>query len=69
MLLTDHINFSGTNPFGGVWEIQVTGEHLWALGEFEYVNAGVRRAIARFPSLNNSFLEADGNISILKRQA
>jgi hypothetical protein len=46
----DGPNFPGTNPFGGVWEIQVTGEHLWALGEFKYVNAAVRRAIARFPS-------------------
>ena len=45
----DGPNFSGTNPFGGVWEIQVTGQHLWALGEFKYVNAAVRRAIARFP--------------------
>ncbi|HEX7247921.1 MAG TPA: hypothetical protein VF351_07460 [Actinomycetota bacterium] len=45
----DGPNFPDTNPFGGVWEIQVTGEHLWALGEFKYVNAAVRRAIARFP--------------------
>ena len=45
----DGPNFSGTNPFGGVWEIQVTGQHIWALGEFKYVNAAVRRAIARFP--------------------
>jgi hypothetical protein len=45
----DGPNFVGTNKFGGVWEIQVTGQHLWALGEFKYVNANVRRAIARFP--------------------
>jgi hypothetical protein len=45
----DGPNFPDTNPFGGVWEIQVTGEYLWALGEFKYVNAAVRRAIARFP--------------------
>lgn len=45
----DGPNFPGTNPFGGVWEIQVTDDHLWALGEFKYVNAAVRRAIARFP--------------------
>lgn len=45
----DGPNFTGTNPFGGVWEIQVTGQHIWALGEFKYVNANVRRAIARFP--------------------
>jgi len=44
----DGPNFAGTNPFGGVWEIQVTGQHIWALGEFKYVNADVRRAIARF---------------------
>jgi hypothetical protein len=41
-------NFSGVNRYGGLWEIQVTGDHLWALGEFRYVNAQVRRAIARF---------------------
>jgi len=41
-------NISGTNRYGGIWEIQVTGEHLWGLGEFRYVNAQVRRAIARF---------------------
>lgn len=45
----DGPNFPGTNPFGGVWEIQVTGHHIWALGEFKYVNAAVRRGIARFP--------------------
>ncbi len=44
----DGPNFPGTNPFGGVWEIQVTGQHIWALGEFKYVNAAVRRDIARF---------------------
>jgi hypothetical protein len=44
----DGPNFSGTNPFGGVWEIQVTGQHIWALGEFKYVNAAVRRGLARF---------------------
>jgi hypothetical protein len=41
-------NFPGTNRYGGIWEIQVTGEHLWGLGEFRYVDAQVRRAIARF---------------------
>jgi hypothetical protein len=44
----DGPNLSGTNPFGGVWEIQVTGQHIWALGEFKYVNAAVRRGVARF---------------------
>jgi len=42
------VNFSGTNRYGGIWEIQVTGEHLWGLGEFRYVNAQLRRGIARF---------------------
>jgi hypothetical protein len=41
-------NFSGTNPFGGVWEIQVTGQYLWGLGEFKHINAAPRRAIARW---------------------
>jgi hypothetical protein len=41
-------NFAGTNRYGGIWEIQVTGSHLWGLGEFRYVNAQVRRGIARF---------------------
>ena len=44
----DGPNFPGTNPFGGVWEIQVTGQHIWALGEFKYVNTAVRRDISRF---------------------
>jgi hypothetical protein len=26
----------------------VTGQHIWALGEFKYVNAAVRRGVARF---------------------
>lgn len=42
-------NFPGVNRYGGLWEIQVTNDHLWALGEFRYVNTLVRRAIARFP--------------------
>ena len=42
-------NISGVNRYGGMWEIQITDAHLWALGEFRYVNAQVRRAIARFP--------------------
>jgi hypothetical protein len=42
-------NFPGVNRYGGMWEIQVTNDHLWALGEFRYVNTLVRRAIARFP--------------------
>ncbi|CAN5809622.1 hypothetical protein BH18ACT17_BH18ACT17_06420 [soil metagenome] len=41
-------NFAGVNRYGGLWEIQVTNDHLWALGEFRYVNALVRRSIARF---------------------
>ncbi len=41
-------NKSGVNRYGGMWELQVTGDHLWALGEFRYVNNQVRRAIARF---------------------
>ena len=41
-------NFGGVNRYGGLWEIQVTDDHLWALGEFRYVNTQVRRAIARF---------------------
>jgi hypothetical protein len=41
-------NYKGTNPHGGSWEIQVTSDHLWFLGEFEYINNNVRRAIARF---------------------
>ena len=42
-------NMPGVNRYGGMWEIQVTPTHLWALGEFRYVNTQVRRAIARFP--------------------
>jgi hypothetical protein len=42
-------NMPGINRFGGMWEIQVTPTHLWALGEFRYVNTQVRRSIARFP--------------------
>ncbi|MDH5223361.1 MAG: hypothetical protein OEW46_01130 [Actinomycetota bacterium] len=41
-------NYSGVNRYGGLWEIQVTDDHLWALGEFRYVNSQVRRSIARF---------------------
>ena len=41
-------NISGTNRYGGIWEIQLTGDHLWGLGEFRYVNAQLRRGIARF---------------------
>jgi hypothetical protein len=42
-------NFPGVNRYGGMWELQVTSDHLWALGEFRYVNTLVRRAIARLP--------------------
>jgi hypothetical protein len=42
-------NMPGVNRYGGMWEIQITPTHLWALGEFRYVNTQVRRAIARFP--------------------
>jgi hypothetical protein len=45
-------NFSGTNRYGGVWEIQVTSSYLWALGEFQHVNTQVRRSIARFSGPN-----------------
>jgi hypothetical protein len=45
-------NFNGTNPFGGVWEIQITGNYLWALGEFQHINTQVRRSIARFSGPN-----------------
>ena len=41
-------NFPGVNRYGGIFEIQVTDDHLWGLGEFRYVNAQVRRGIARF---------------------
>jgi hypothetical protein len=41
-------NYKGTNPHGGAWEIQVTSSYVWFLGEFEYINNNVRRAIARF---------------------
>jgi hypothetical protein len=41
-------NFAGTNPYGGVWELQVTGSYLWAFGEFQHINTQVRRSIARF---------------------
>jgi hypothetical protein len=43
------VNMPGVNRYGGMWEIQITPTHLWALGEFRYVNTQVRRAIARFP--------------------
>lgn len=46
---TSTANMPGVNRYGGMWEIQITPTHLWALGEFRYVNALVRRAIARFP--------------------
>lgn len=41
-------NFPGTNPFGGMWELQVTNQYLWGLGEFKYINTVGRRAIARW---------------------
>jgi hypothetical protein len=41
-------NFSGTNRYGGIWEIQVTGQYLWGLGEFKHINTAPRRAIARW---------------------
>jgi hypothetical protein len=41
-------NYSGINRYGGLWEIQVTDDYLWALGEFRYINTQVRRSIARF---------------------
>lgn len=41
-------NYSGTNPHGGAWEIQITNDDLWVLGEFKYINTQVRRSIARF---------------------
>jgi hypothetical protein len=41
-------NFPGVNPFGGMWELQVTGQYLFGLGEFKYVNTAGRRAIARW---------------------
>jgi hypothetical protein len=41
-------NFPGTNPFGGMWEIQVTSQYLFGLGEFKYVNTAGRHAIARW---------------------
>ena len=41
-------NFPGTNPYGGVWEIQVTAQYLWGLGEFKHINTAPRRAIARW---------------------
>jgi hypothetical protein len=42
-------NYEGTNKHGGVWDVLVTDEHIWALGEQKYINNTVRRAIARFP--------------------
>ena len=42
-------NFEGTNRHGGVWDLIVTDQHIWALGEQKYINTTVRRAIARFP--------------------
>ena len=41
-------NFPGTNPYGGMWELQVTDQYLWGLGEFRYVDGVPRRAIARW---------------------
>jgi hypothetical protein len=41
-------NFPGVNRYGGMWEIQVTGQYLWGLGEFKYINTVPRRSIARW---------------------
>lgn len=41
-------NFPGTNPYGGMWEIQSTDQYLWGFGEFKHINAASRRAIARW---------------------
>ncbi len=36
--------FKGPNPFGGVWEIQVTSSAIWAGGEFHDVNCDPSRS-------------------------
>ncbi len=36
--------FKGPNPFGGVWEIQVTPTAIWAGGEFHEVNCDPSRS-------------------------
>ena len=36
--------FEGPNPFGGVWEIQVTPTAIWAGGEFHDVNCDPSRS-------------------------
>ncbi len=36
--------FKGPNPFGGVWEIQVTSTAIWAGGEFHDVNCDPSRS-------------------------
>lgn len=40
--------FSGPNPYGGVWEIQVTASAIWVGGEFTAIEGIGHRGIARF---------------------
>jgi hypothetical protein len=40
--------FWGPNPFGGVWEIQVTPAFFWVGGEFQTINDNRQQGIARF---------------------
>jgi hypothetical protein len=41
-------NFEGADPFGGVWDIQVTPTYLWVAGGFDTVGGVAHRGVARF---------------------
>ena len=43
-------NFEGQNPFGGVWDIQVTPAYIWVSGGFDTIGTVAHRGVARFTS-------------------